>query len=185
MASFMHRFSNTTREVAQDGRRGALMLSIDINHPDVMDFIKIKRDGTSVTGANISIRLNNDFMKAVENNEDYILRFPCDIKTSVNEWTNVEYNKLITFLDHSGDVNYYIKKVKAKEYWDEIIKSARNYAEPGLMYWDNVINYDPAGVYDRFKPISSNPCKNLHHNIVIYYENFSKNEEGFNMLISC
>ena len=77
--SFMHRFSNTTREVAQNGRRGALMLSIDINHPDVMDFIKIKRDGTSVTGANISIKITNEFMKAVENNEDYFLRFPCDV----------------------------------------------------------------------------------------------------------
>ena len=76
--SFMSRFSNTTREVAMNGRRGALMLSIDVNHPDVMEFIKIKRDLTKVTGANISIRLNNDFMKAVENDEDYALRFPCN-----------------------------------------------------------------------------------------------------------
>ena len=158
MSSFMHRFSNTTREVAQDGRRGALMLSIDGKHPDVMDFIKIKRDGTSVTGANISIRLNSEFMKAVENDEDYILRFPCDVKTSLVEWSNIEYNKLITFSDHNGGVNYYVKKIKAKEYWDEIIKSARNHAEPGLMYWDNVLDNDPAGVYKQYKPISSNPC---------------------------
>lgn len=158
MASFMHRFSNTTREVAQDGRRGALMLSIDGKHPDVMDFIKIKRDGTSVTGANISIRLNSEFMKAVENDEDYILRFPCDVKTSLVEWSNIEYNKLITFSDHNGGVNYYVKKIKAKEYWDELIKSARNHAEPGLMYWDNVLDNDPAGVYEQYKPISSNPC---------------------------
>ena len=77
--SFMHRFSNTTREVAQNGRRGALMLSIDINHPDVMHFIKIKRDLSQVTGANISIKLNDEFMKAVENDEDYLLRFPCNV----------------------------------------------------------------------------------------------------------
>src|SRR5690606_35157970 len=77
--SFMHRFSNSTREVAQNGRRGALMISMDINHPDIMDFIKMKRDLTQVTGANVSIKLNDEFMKAVENDEDYILRFPCDL----------------------------------------------------------------------------------------------------------
>ena len=63
------------------GRRGALMLSLDVNHPDIMDFIKVKRDGISVTGANISIKLNNEFMKAVENDDDYWLRFPCDNKS--------------------------------------------------------------------------------------------------------
>lgn len=155
--SFMHRFSNTTREVAMNGRRGALMISIDINHPDVMDFIKVKRDGTSVTGANISIRLNNEFMKAVENNEDYILRFPCD---SIS-WTcknkdrsEYSYNKL--YKCHLGEAKY-VKRIKAKEYWDEIVKSARDYAEPGLMYWDNALDYDPAGVYEQYKPISTNP----------------------------
>ena len=154
MASFMHRFSNTTREVAQDGRRGALMLSIDINHPDVMEFIKIKRDGTSVTGANVSIKLNNEFMKAVENDEDYILRFPCDMKFTEGVLPIIEnYNELVNLSPTS-----YLKKVNAKEYWDEIIKSARNYAEPGLMYWDNVLDNDPAGVYEQYKPISSNPC---------------------------
>lgn len=159
--SFMHRFSNTTREVAMEGRRGALMLSIDINHPDVMDFIKIKRDGTSVTGANISIRLNNKFMEAVENDEDYILRFPCNItneeifEDNLVKLKDLEYNKLY---DHIGEDAKYIKKIKAKKYWDEIIKSARNYAEPGLMYWDNVLDNDPAAVYPQFKPTCSNPC---------------------------
>ncbi len=156
--SFMHRFSNTTREVAMNGRRGALMLSIDINHPDVMDFIKIKRDGVSVTGANISIKLNNEFMKAVENDEDYILRFPCNTDNWAIETDGtyeIPYDELI----HTsiGETKY-IKKVKAKEYWDEIIKSARNYAEPGLMYWDNVIDNDPAAVYPQYKPVTSNPC---------------------------
>lgn len=152
MASFMHRFSNTTREVAQDGRRGALMLSIDINHPDVMDFIKIKRDGTSVTGANISVKLNDEFMKAVENEEDYILRFPCTEEHNTEDFDDLIYGKLYPYMQG------FVKRISAKEYWDEIIKSARNYAEPGLMYWNNVLNYDPAGVYDEFKPISSNPC---------------------------
>ena len=151
--SFMNRFSNTTREVAMNGRRGALMISMDVNHPDIMDFIKIKRDLTQVTGANISIKLNNEFMKAVENNEDYILRFPCDLPEFIFAPDNLNYNEL-----YKGTDNTYIKKIRAKEYWDEIIKSAKEYAEPGLMYWDNMLNNDPAAVYEQYRPICSNPC---------------------------
>lgn len=150
--SFMHRFSNSTREVAQDGRRGALMLSISINHPDVMDFIKIKRDLTQVTGANISIKLNNEFMKAVENDNDYYLSFPCTEK-NIPLFENLpEYNILIEF---NGK---YYKRIKAKEYWNEIIKSAHNVAEPGLMFEDNHINYSPDGVYEQYRGITTNPC---------------------------
>jgi ribonucleoside-diphosphate reductase alpha chain len=151
--SFMNRFSNTTREVAMNGRRGALMISMDVNHPDIMDFIKIKRDLTQVTGANISIKLNNSFMKAVENNGDYILRFPCDSSEFIFALDNLNYNEL-----YKGTGNTYIKKIRAKEYWDEIIKSAKEYAEPGLMYWDNMLNNDPAAVYEQYRPICSNPC---------------------------
>ena len=160
--SFMHRFSNTTREVAQNGRRGALMLSIDINHPDVMDFIKIKRDGTSVTGANISIKINNEFMKAVENDEDYVLRFPCDWKDDTRvEGGDIikqyEYNKLYP-VKEIGDTVGYVKKIKAKEYWDEIIKSAHGYAEPGIIFVNNHHNYSPDGAYPQFKGVTTNPC---------------------------
>ena len=153
--SFMHRYSNTTREVAQNGRRGALMLSIDVNHPDVMDFIKIKRDGTSVTGANISIKINDKFMKAVENDEDYILRFPCNITADITEdpdFDKLEYNKLETWS------NCGVKKIKAKEYWDEIIKSAHGYAEPGIIFVDNHHDYSPDGAYPQFKGVTTNPC---------------------------
>ena len=165
--SFMHRYSNTTREVAQNGRRGALMLSIDINHPDVMDFIKIKRDGTSVTGANISIKINNDFMKAVENDEDYLLRFPC---TNTNKeldvifkWEDTEtpYNELVKLkhLDENTNMSpIYVKRIKAKEYWEEIIKSAHGYAEPGIIFVDNHHDYSPDGAYPQFKGVTTNPC---------------------------
>ena len=160
--SFMHRFSNTTNEVAQNGRRGALMLSIDVNHPDVMDFIKIKRDKTSVTGANISIKINDEFMKAVENDEDYALRFPCDThyyngeenyQGSLGELSNFEYNAL-----YEVDQGVYIKRIKAKEYWEEIIKSAHGYAEPGIIFVDNHHNYSPDGVYPQYKGVTTNPC---------------------------
>ena len=165
--SFMHRYSNTTREVAQNGRRGALMLSIDINHPDVMDFIKIKRDGTSVTGANISIKINNDFMKAVEKDEDYLLRFPC---TNTNKeldvifkWEDTEtpYNELVKLKHLDGNTNMspiYVKRIKAKEYWEEIVKSAHGYAEPGIIFIDNHHDYSPDGTYPQFKGVTTNPC---------------------------
>lgn len=160
--SFMHRYSNSTREVAQNGRRGALMLSIDINHPDVMEFIKIKRDGTSVTGANISIKINNDFMKAVENDEDYLLRFPCNVydnnDKSLQLLPTLSYNVLEKIPESQSNGVAYIKKIKAREYWDEIIKSAHGYAEPGIIFVDNHHNYSPDGVYPQFKGVTTNPC---------------------------
>ena len=157
--SFMHRYSNTTREVAQNGRRGALMLSIDINHPDVMDFIKIKRDGTSVTGANISIKINNDFMKAVENDEDYILQFPCEnLPRKTPDLALMEYNKLYKGELIGVEGTLYLKKIKAKEYWEEIVKSAHGYAEPGIIFIDNHHDYSPDGAYPQFKGVTTNPC---------------------------
>ena len=187
--SFMHRFSNSTREVAQDGRRGALMLSISINHPDVMDFIKIKRDLTQVTGANISIKLNNEFMKAVENDEDYILRFPCNWNAE-DETSGLEYNILSTYYDFDGTIKYR-KKIKAKEYWDEIIKSAHNVAEPGLMFEDNHLNYSPDGVYEQYKGVTTNPCGEIFMqeydacrliavNLISFVDNLFTKEAKFN-----
>lgn len=139
------------------------MISISINHPDVMEFIKIKRDLTQVTGANISIKLNNEFMKAVENDEDYQLQFPCNLAISLNKETqlkcfkNAEYNKLFPYI-HDNKLLGYTKKIKAREYWNELIKSAHNVAEPGLMFEDNHINYSPDGVYKQYKGITTNPC---------------------------
>jgi ribonucleoside-diphosphate reductase alpha chain len=163
--SFMHRFSNTTREVAQNGRRGALMISIDINHPDVMDFIKIKRDLSQVTGANISIKLNDEFMKAVEADEDYMLRFPCDLPQQeidilLSQGLTFELNDLTTVKSITGNTGYF-KRIKAKEYYDEIIKSAHGVAEPGLMYWDAMVNYSPDGIYPQFRQVTTNPCSEI------------------------
>ena len=138
--SFMHRFSNTTREVAQGGRRGALMLSIDVRHPDVEKFAKMKLDLTKVTGANISIRLNDAFMKAVEANTSYALRFPVEAKVEQAE---------------------VVKHINARELWEEIVAAAHLVAEPGLMHWDTMINYSPDGVYEQYRPIGTNPCSEI------------------------
>lgn len=151
--SFMHRYSNGTREVAQNGRRGALMISIDINHPDVMDFIKIKRDLSQVTGANISIKLNDEFMKAVEADEDYWLRFPVNSKPV--EKMGHELNILY---EHNG---VFVRKIKAKEYYNELCISAHGVAEPGQMFWNRMVEYSPDGVYPQFKQITTNPCSEI------------------------
>ena len=136
--SFMNRFSNTTREVAQNGRRGALMLSMDIAHPDVEDFITIKQDLQKVTGANISIRLSDDFMKAVEGNSDYTHKWPIE-----------------------SDNPKFTKTVKARELWDTIIKCAHNTAEPGLIFWDRQHWYSTSSVYPKYKNTSTNPCSEI------------------------
>jgi ribonucleoside-diphosphate reductase alpha chain len=136
--SFMERFSNTTREVAQNGRRGALMITIDIAHPDVENFILIKQDLSKVTGANISLRLSDEFMQAVVENKEYTHRWPIESETpSVT------------------------KTVKAQELWNTIIKAAHQSAEPGLIFWDRQHKYSTSSVYPGFKNVSTNPCSEI------------------------
>ena len=136
--SFMDRFSNTTREVAQNGRRGALMLTMDIAHPDIEEFVTIKQDLTKITGANISLRLSDEFMIAVVNDDDYMLRWPIDSKKPK-----------------------YTKTIKAKELWNTIIKCAHNTAEPGLIFWDRQHYYSTSSIYPDFKNSSTNPCSEI------------------------
>jgi ribonucleoside-diphosphate reductase alpha chain len=136
--SFMNRFSNTTREVAQNGRRGALMLTMDVKHPDIEHFISIKQDLTKVTGANISIRLSDEFMNAVVNDTEFTLQWP------INS-ANPEYSK----------------SIRAKDLWDKIITCAHNTAEPGLIFWDRQHWYSTSSVYPEFKNSSTNPCSEI------------------------
>lgn len=153
--SFMDRYSNTTREVAQNGRRGALMLLMSCLHPDIFKFVGKKKDRTKVTGANISVQLTDKFMEAVKDNKDFICRFP--INTSINSQSEIydsyEYNKLVS---HGNGI--FTMKIKARELFDEIVLNAWENAEPGLAFMDTVVNYSPEGVYEQFRPIASNPC---------------------------
>jgi len=134
---FMDRFSNSCREVAQGGRRGALMLTVSVHHPQIRDFIKIKRDLSRVTGANISIRVSDEFMNAVESNADVELRWPVDSKTPT--------------ISH---------KDSASEIWHEIVEGAHASAEPGVLFWDTAKNMTPADIYtdEGFGSVSTNPC---------------------------
>ena len=136
---FMERFSNTTREVAQGGRRGALMLTIDCRHPEIETFIEIKRDLKKVTGANISIRFTDEFMHAVEAGVDFTLRWP--VESPVNE-------AQIT------------KTVNAKQVWDKFVDAAWSSAEPGALFWDTVVNQGIVDCYSDagYRTISTNPC---------------------------
>ncbi|TAL57380.1 MAG: adenosylcobalamin-dependent ribonucleoside-diphosphate reductase [Bacteroidetes bacterium] len=136
--SFMDRFSNTTREVAQNGRRGALMITLDIAHPDVEQFITIKQDLSKVTGANISVRISDEFMKAVSDNANFTLRWPIDSESPV-----------------------FSKSVQARDLWSTIIKCAHNTAEPGIIFWDRQHHYSTSSVYPGFKNVSTNPCSEI------------------------
>lgn len=134
---FMERYSNSTREVAQDGRRGALMLSVSIKHPDSEGFIDAKLEQGKVTGANISVKIKDDFMKAVEADVPYEQKYPIDAKKPL-----------------------YKKEIDAKKLWDKIVKNAWQSAEPGILFWDTIINESVPDCYADlgYRTVSTNPC---------------------------
>ncbi|MDR1725570.1 MAG: adenosylcobalamin-dependent ribonucleoside-diphosphate reductase [Bacteroidales bacterium] len=134
---FMERYSNTTNEVAQGGRRGALMLSISIKHPDVEDFIDAKMTKGKITGANVSVKIDDEFMRCVISGKPYIQQFPVDSKTPKIK-----------------------KTVDARKLWEKIIHNAWAAAEPGVLFWDTIIRESVPDCYDSFgfKTISTNPC---------------------------
>lgn len=157
-ASFMDVCSDITNEVAQNGRRGALMLSMSINHPDIEEFITKKQDLTKVTGANISVKVTDEFMRAVENNSDYYLRFPINAKVPTFKADDeIPYNILVPVGNLVEKTTIYIKRVKSRELWSTLMHCAWNTAEPGIMFEDAMHN-SPDGIYEEFKMVSTNPC---------------------------
>lgn len=138
VVSFMERFSNTTREVSQNGRRGALMLTIDIKHPDAEQFIAVKQDLSKVTGANISVRISDEFMQAVTEGKPFVQQWPVDSRSPTVK-----------------------KEIDAKELWGQVIKAAHNTAEPGIIFWDRQHHYSTSSVYPGFENASTNPCSEI------------------------
>lgn len=158
---YMNRYSNSTREVSQDGRRGALMLSISIKHPDAEKFIDMKLDTTKVTGANISVKITDDFIEAVKLDTHFIQVFPINLNKQqfASEFPggieDIPYNELIKGVSK----NVYCKKIKARKLWDKIIENAWKSAEPGVLFWDKIIEESPADCYgESWKTVSTNPC---------------------------
>ena len=159
--SFMKTFDTVTSTIGQNGRRGALMLSLDVRHPDVEEFINIKANTDQITSANISVRVNDDFMSAVEHDEDYILRWPCDIDLSkfTKEYKECPYNTLTYLEDHTNNNKiFYIKKVKARELFNQLVKNNWSYAEPGILYWDQIKNWNMMQQNEDFEYAGINPC---------------------------
>lgn len=134
---FMERYSNSTREVAQDGRRGALMLSVSINHPDSESFIDAKMTEGKVTGANVSVKIDDEFMRAVINEQEYIQKYPV----------------------YSEEPKYK-KTINAKQLWNKIVHNAWKSAEPGILFWDTIIRESVPDCYaDKgYRTVSTNPC---------------------------
>lgn len=136
---FMERFSNSTREVAQGGRRGALMISVSVKHPEIETFVDIKRDPTKVTGANVSVRVTDDFMQAVKDDADFTLQWPVDVPLQEAKVTRV---------------------IKARDLWNRIVSAAHERAEPGILFWDTALKMTPSDCYaaDGYRSVSTNPC---------------------------
>jgi ribonucleoside-diphosphate reductase alpha chain len=135
--SFAEFYSFVTKMIAQKGRRGALMITMDVHHPDVVKFATMKHDLTKVNHANVSIRLSDEFMKAVDEDKEYEQRFPCEGEPSIS------------------------KKVRARDVWNVIVDSATKTAEPGLIFWDAMLRNLPAHTYKEFKSLTTNPCSEI------------------------
>lgn len=155
---FMERFSNSTREVAQDGRRGALMLTISMKHPDAEDFIDAKLESGKVTGANISVKIDDEFMKAVKNDDYYLQCYPINTYPDHIESLDSLQEKVL-YSNQLESKNKYFKKVKARDIWNKIVNNAWKSAEPGILFWDTIERESPAGSYgEKWKETATNPC---------------------------
>ena len=137
LVPFMERYSNSTREVAQDGRRGALMLSVSIKHPDSEAFIDAKMTEGKVTGANVSVKIDDAFMEAATSDKPYVQQFPVD-----------------------GDEPLVKREISAKALWEKIVHNAWKSAEPGVLFWDTITRESIPDCYADlgFRTVSTNPC---------------------------
>lgn len=137
LVPFMERYSNSTREVAQDGRRGALMLSVSIKHPDSEAFIDAKMTEGKVTGANVSVKLDDTFMQAAIDDTPYVQQFPIDAAEPLVK-----------------------KEISAKKLWEKIVHNAWKSAEPGVLFWDTILRESIPDCYADlgFRTVSTNPC---------------------------
>ena len=170
LVPFMERYSNSTREVAQDGRRGALMLSVSIKHPDSEAFIDAKMTEGKVTGANVSVKIDDAFMEAAVAGKTYQQQFPID-----------------------SDEPQFVREVEAKELWGKIVHNAWKSAEPGVLFWDTILRESIPDCYADlgFRTVSTNPCgeiplcpydscRLLSINLYSYVENPFTQEASFN-----
>lgn len=185
---FMERYSNTTKEVAQGGRRGALMLSLSVKHIDIESFMDSKLEQGKITGANISVKITDEFMYCVKNNKPFLQTYPIDLDLKLED---IDPNYEIGKLYNGVQKGTYYRVADAKLIWNKIILNAWKSAEPGVLFWDKIINESVPDCYseDGFQTTSTNPCgeiplcpydscRLLSLNLYSYVKNpFTKNAE--------
>ena len=135
--SFGDFYSYISRKIGQHGRRGALLLAMSVRHPDIFSFVTMKNDKTIVTGANISVKITDEFMRAVETNSDFELRWPVDGEPKIR------------------------KIIRSRDLWDLIVDSAAKTGEPGILFWDTIKRKLPSDKYPQFETTCTNPCSEL------------------------
>lgn len=165
IVTILDQYSSTTINVAQNGRRGAMMVSLSVRHPDILEFIKIKRDLTKITGANISLMMDDSsfMMKVIDykrngKDSDYVTRFPIDLNIQYHSKQIIQdapYGQLVPFK------NGYIKKYKISEIWDEFVQSNWQCADPGIIFKDVQDEFSPSNSYEEFRNITTNPCSEI------------------------
>ena len=170
LVSFMDRFSNSCREVAQNGRRGALMLSCSVIHPDAEKFIDAKLQEGKVTGANISVKITNEFMKAVKDKQHFLQKFPItedtwnlvDFKDDPSSCYELNGKALeIGKLYEGKKPGTYVRLIEAHKLWNKLMKNAWKSAEPGILFFDKITEESPADFYEGYQSTSTNPCGEL------------------------
>lgn len=163
--SFMPLFSEISKVVGQEGRRAAMMISINVQHPDVLEFILSKRELEKITGANISVQLTDEFMYCVRKQRDFYLRWSPKDKADCNlakldlsdvelDSRNLQYNQLV----YLPEKDVYVKRVKADYIYKQLTESAYLTAEPGILYWSKTLNYSLSSFYTRYRELGTNPC---------------------------
>lgn len=139
IVSWMEKYSQEVRRVGQHGRRGALLMMLDVRHPQILDFIEAKQNNTEITGANISVKIYDEFMKSVVENKKYEQKWPIE----------------------NSDTPEISQEISARKIWGEIIKNARNHSEPGILFWNTIIQESIADCYPYFKTTATNACSEL------------------------
>jgi ribonucleoside-diphosphate reductase alpha chain len=175
--SFANHYSEVTRQIGQLGRRGALMVTIDTTNPDCDRFTTMKQDLTYCTGANVSLKVEDNFMKAVESDDYWVMKHPANldhenlIENHPGEWVEspeetdqegrVVKLKSEYYVSSTLNKKFVIRRFKAQEFWALVTECARNTAEPGIIFWDNYNANLPACEYDDFKSVCVNPCSEI------------------------
>jgi ribonucleotide reductase alpha subunit len=152
VVSWMKIYNATSSEIGNSGRQSGTMITLRVEHPDIIDFIKSKRDHTKLTHTNISIKYTNDFLQTLAVKGDYITRFPIDLNIEGIDYEKLKYGELIPYN------NGYVKKLKSTDIWNEFLSSNKTCGDPGCLFWDYVVDRDGSSVYPELEPKGVNLC---------------------------